>query len=113
MAWFSKKPRIHQQQPVDETEQPSRMEGLWAKCEECAEIIYRQELEKNLNVCPACGHHMPWPARTRIAAMLDPGSFEEFDTELEPQDPLSFVDSKKYRDRLKSTKKNLGENDAF
>ncbi|HZH74890.1 MAG TPA: acetyl-CoA carboxylase, carboxyltransferase subunit beta [Archangium sp.] len=111
MAWFSKKPRIATApEPV---EAPSRMQGLWAKCENCDEIIYRQELEKNLNVCPHCDHHLPWPARARIEALLDPNTFEEFDKELEPQDPLGFSDTKKYKDRLKSTRKALDENDAF
>jgi len=111
MAWFSKKPRIATTpEPI---EAPSRMQGLWAKCENCDEIIYRQELEKNLNVCPHCDHHLPWPARARIEALLDPNTFEEFDKELEPQDPLGFSDTKKYKDRLKSTRKALGENDAF
>src|SRR5687767_7850323 len=113
MPWFSKKPRITTAQVPDSDDVPSRMEGLWAKCEECDEIIYRQELEKNWNVCPACGHHMPWPARARLQALLDPDTFEEFDATLEPQDPLSFTDSKKYRDRLKATRKALNENDAF
>ena len=111
MAWFSKKPRIATApEPV---EAPSRMQGLWAKCESCDEIIYRQELEKNLNVCPHCEHHLPWAARARLASLLDPDSFEEFDKELEPQDPLTFTDTKKYKDRLRSTRKALGENDAF
>ena len=111
MAWFSKKPRIATApEPV---EAPSRMQGLWAKCENCDEIIYRQELEKNFNVCPHCDHHLPWPARARIEALLDPNTFEEFDKELEPQDPLGFSDTKKYKDRLKSTRKALEENDAF
>ncbi|PTL77984.1 acetyl-CoA carboxylase, carboxyltransferase subunit beta [Vitiosangium sp. GDMCC 1.1324] len=111
MAWFSKKPRIATTpEPV---EAPSRMQGLWAKCENCDEIIYRQELEKNLNVCPHCDHHLPWPARARLASLLDPDSFEEFDKELEPQDPLGFTDTKKYKDRLRSTRKSLEENDAF
>ncbi|QRN94142.1 acetyl-CoA carboxylase carboxyltransferase subunit beta [Archangium violaceum] len=111
MAWFSKKPRIATApEPI---EAPSRMQGLWAKCENCDEIIYRQELEKNLNVCPHCDHHLPWPARARLTSLLDPDSFEEFDKELEPQDPLTFTDTKKYKDRLRSTRKSLGENDAF
>jgi len=114
-AWFSKKPRIttQAQGPETERDQPSRMQGLWAKCEECDEIIYRQEIEKNLNVCPACGHHMAWPARLRLKELLDPGSFEEMDQALEPQDPLGFSDSKRYKDRLRSTRKSLGETDAF
>jgi acetyl-CoA carboxylase carboxyl transferase subunit beta len=89
------------------------MEGLWVKCDECGEILYREDLEKLLNVCGNCNHHMALPARMRINALLDEGTFEEFDIGLEPGDPLNFSDSKKYRDRLKSTKKKLGENDAF
>ena len=113
MAWFSKKPRIASPEGPDVRAQPSRMQGLWIKCDACDEIIYRQELEKNLNVCPACNHHLRWPARTRLAATLDSNSFEELDQELEPQDPLSFSDTKKYKDRLKSTRRTLGEKDAF
>ncbi len=114
MAWFSKKPRIIAPADLEVDEkQRSRMQGLWAKCEECDEIVYRQEVEKMLNVCPACGYHMAWPARTRLAAVLDPGSFQELDSYLAPLDPIGFVDSKRYRDRLKSTAKAIGETDAF
>ena len=114
MAWFSKKKPVRSA-PREPAAAPaaSRMHGLWVKCEQCEEIIYRQEVERNWNVCPHCQHHLPWPARARLEALLDPGSFEEFDRGLEPQDPLGFSDSKKYRDRLKSTRKALGENDAF
>ena len=113
MAWFSKKPRVAQVDPEGDDKQPSRMQGLWSKCEECDEIVYRQELEKNLNVCPSCGYHMQWPARARLEAVMDEGSFREADRQLLPQDPLGFVDSRKYRDRLKATAKSVGENDAF
>ena len=113
-AWFQKKPRIAPADPAfGDAKASSRMEGLWVKCEACDEILYRGDLEKVFNVCPACAHHMPWPARARLAALLDEGSFEEFDQGLEPGDPLGFSDSKKYRDRLKGTRKKLGENDAF
>jgi acetyl-CoA carboxylase carboxyl transferase subunit beta len=115
-AWFSKKPRITPVKPADVDavrQQPSRMQGLWAKCDACNEIIYRQEIERNWNVCPLCGHHMPWPARARLEALLDAGSFEELDTDLEPLDPLGFSDSKKYKDRLRATRRALGESDAF
>ncbi len=113
-AWFSKKPKILQSDPNEADLKPSsRMEGLWVKCEGCGEILYRADLEKVLNVCPVCSHHMALPARSRLSALLDLGTFEELDAGLEPQDPLGFSDSKKYKDRLKSTKKNLGENDAF
>src|SRR5687768_11876035 len=113
MAWFSKRPRIATTADPEARNAPSRMEGRWAKCDGCEEIIYRQELEKNWNVCTLCGHHMAWPARTRLTTLLDEGSFEEFDRSLEPQDPLGFADQKKYRDRLKATRKNLEEPDAF
>src|SRR3954465_13489703 len=109
MSWFPKKPRTAAapaEQEAQDKKAPSRMQGLWTKCEECDEIIYRQEIEKNLNICTACGHHLPWPARARLAGLLDPDSFEEFDQKLEPQDPLSFSDSKKYKDRIRTTKKN-------
>lgn len=114
MPWFQKKPRIAM---VDANEADikaaSRMEGLWVKCESCGEILYRADLAKQLNVCPACSHHMAMPARERLASILDPGSFEENDQTLEPLDPLNFADSKKYKDRLKTTRKALSENDAF
>jgi acetyl-CoA carboxylase carboxyl transferase subunit beta len=113
-AWFQKKPKIALQDPNEADFKPaSRMEGLWVKCDECGEILYRADLEKLLNVCGNCSHHMPFPARMRLAALLDEGTFEEFDQKLEPGDPLGFSDSKKYRDRLRATKKKLGENDAF
>lgn len=113
MSWFSKKPRISTPDHEAEDKQPSRMQGLWIKCEDCNEIIYRQEVEKNLNVCTNCGFHLPWPARVRLEAVLDPHRFRELDSHLEPQDPLNFVDSKKYRDRLRSTRKTLQLPDAF
>ena len=91
-AWFSKKPRIAPVKPeeVDSLrQQPSRMQGLWSKCDECNEIIYRAEIEKNLNVCPLCGQHLLWPARTRLQAILDEGTFEETDRDLEPTDTVA------------------------
>lgn len=111
--WFQKRPKL-----VSKVEDPtdvlsSRMEGLWIKCDECSEIGLREELEKNQNICPTCGHHFMWPARKRIKALCDPDTFEEFDKDLLATDPLGFSDSKKYRDRLKSTRKALEENDAF
>src|SRR6516164_64265 len=112
MPWFSKKPRIAPTEP-EPVDKPSRMEGLWSKCDECEGIVYRQELEKALNVCPTCGFHMQWPVRPRLEALVDPGSFHEADHELVPLDPLGFVDSKKYRDRLKTAAKSIGERDAF
>ncbi|WP_373046366.1 acetyl-CoA carboxylase, carboxyltransferase subunit beta [Vulgatibacter sp.] len=113
MAWFRKeKPKVAAP-AVDMRTRPSRMEGLWAKCEGCGEILYRQEFEKNFNVCLVCGHHAVLPARRRLELVLDEGSFEEMDRGLAPKDPLQFSDSKKYKDRAKATFKAIGERDAF
>lgn len=111
-AWFQKKPKIVAQEP-GENPLSNRMEGLWEKCDECGDIMLAEELQKALNVCPSCSHHMQLPARDRLNMLCDPDSFEEFDTNLEPTDPLQFNDSKKYKDRIKSTMKALGEKDAF
>lgn len=112
--WFQKKPKIAAPDPTsDPASSSSRMEGIWEKCERCGDILLAEELVRALNVCPSCDHHMPLPARQRIASICDPDSFEEFDTGLEPIDPLGFSDSKKYKDRIKSTMKALGEKDAF
>jgi len=101
MAWFSKKKKLkpHEGAKVTGGPQPAaKGEALWQKCDGCAEVIYTQDWERHFNVCPLCGHH---------------DSFEELDRELVPQDPLGFVDSKRYRDRLRSTGKATGLRDAF
>ncbi len=113
-AWFQKKPKIAAPDPSEASlPSSSRMEGIWEKCDECGDIMLSEELVKAQNVCPSCGHHMQYPARHRIAALCDPDTFEEFDTDLESMDPLGFSDSKKYKDRIKATMKKLGEKDAF
>src|SRR5262249_40433036 len=109
MSWFRKQEKVR----TAPSDRKSRMEGLWSRCDGCGEIIYRPDLEKNWNVCPACGHHDALPARRRLELVLDEGSFEEFDRGLSSRDPLTFVDSKKYRDRIRTTMRNTGENDAF
>jgi len=88
-------------------------EGLWSKCTSCSAILYRAELEKNLEVCPKCNHHMRIPARRRLEAFLDPTNREELFANLEPTDPLKFRDSKKYRDRITQAQKNTDEKDAL
>ncbi len=89
------------------------MEGLWLKCEGCEEIVYREEVQRNLNVCPLCGYHMTWPIRARLAHILDADTFVEQDRDLLPTDPLNFSDSKRYRDRLKSSRRTTQEAEAF
>lgn len=88
-------------------------EGLWKKCPKCDSILYRPELEKNLNVCPKCDHHMRLHARRRLELFLDEGTGQEIGAEVTPVDRLKFRDSKKYKDRLAAAQKATGEKDAL
>jgi acetyl-CoA carboxylase carboxyl transferase subunit beta len=115
MAWFSKEKNLKSKGGAAEP-QPApakKGEGIWNKCDGCAEVIYKVDLEKNWNVCPHCGHHEMLPVRRRFDLLIDPGTFQELDADLTPQDPLGFSDAKKYKDRLKSTLKTTGLRDAF
>ena len=87
-------------------------EGLWIKCNNCAEIVYSKEIDRNLKVCPKCDYHFRITARERIELLVDPGTFTEFDSHLRSEDPLGFKDSQKYRDRVKTARKKTGLNDA-
>ena len=87
-------------------------EGMWIKCDACLEIIYKPEVERNLNVCPKCNYHFRIPAMERIRAVTDEGTFQEFGEDLESVDMLTFTDTKKYTDRLKETKKKTGRKEA-
>ncbi|MDR3388415.1 MAG: acetyl-CoA carboxylase, carboxyltransferase subunit beta [Rudaea sp.] len=88
-------------------------EGLWEKCEGCGAVLYRPELERNLEVCPKCGHHHTIRARKRLAALFDEGTGQELFASLEPVDVLKFRDSKKYKDRIVAAQKQTGEKDAL
>lgn len=88
-------------------------EGLWTKCKSCDAVLYRPELERNLQVCPKCSHHLPVTARLRLDQFLDPGERRDIGIELEPADPLKFRDNKKYRDRLATAQKKTSETDAL
>ncbi len=88
-------------------------EGVWSKCEECSAVLYRAELERNLEVCPKCSHHMRIAARVRIENFLDPESRVEIGSEIKPVDKLKFRDSKKYKDRLSQAQKQTKEDDAL
>ncbi len=88
-------------------------EGLWEKCDGCGAVLYRPELERNLEVCPKCGHHHAIGARKRLAALFDEGVGEELFANLEPVDALKFRDSKKYKDRLVAAQKQTGEKDSL
>ena len=87
--------------------------GLWSKCESCGHMLYEKEVAEALFVCPECGHHRRVDARTRIAQLCDPDTFDEFDAELRSTDPLKFKDRIPYRDRLKKEREKTGENDAI
>ena len=110
MTWFEK---IMPSRIKTERRTRSVPEGLWIKCEACDAVLYRAELERNINVCPKCSHHMRIDARERLKRFLDPGSASEIATGVEPEDPLRFRDSKRYRDRLQSAQKATGESDAL
>lgn len=88
-------------------------EGLWKKCSRCMAVLYRPELEKNLDVCPKCDHHMRIGARRRLDIFLDQEGREELATDVLPIDRLKFKDVKKYRDRLSTAQKSTGEKDAL
>ena len=88
-------------------------EGLWEKCERCSSVLYRPELEENLEVCPKCAFHMPIRARARLAALLDGGEGREIGQKLGPTDVLKFKDQKKYSERIKAAQKSTGERDAL
>lgn len=88
-------------------------EGLWEKCANCGAVLYRSDLERNLQVCPKCNHHMRISARLRLQSFLDEGPQEEIGQNIEPLDFLKFKDSKKYKDRLTAAHKSTGEKEAL
>ena len=110
MTWFEK---IMPSRVKTERRTRSVPEGLWVKCPVCDAVLYRAELERNLQVCPKCNHHMRIGARDRLARFLDAEMQQEIAVDVEPEDPLKFRDSKKYRDRLTAAQKTVGEKDAL
>ncbi len=88
-------------------------EGVWTKCNDCGAVLYREELDSNLEVCPKCDHHMKIGARIRLESFLDEEYRKEIGSHIKPIDVLKFRDSKRYKDRLSQAKKNTGENDAL
>jgi acetyl-CoA carboxylase carboxyl transferase subunit beta len=99
MAWFTRqKPSV--ENVPDDAERNVRTEGLWLKCESCTQIIWRKALEENMQVCPKCAYHFRIDAVTRLQMLFDDGKYEEHDANLASSDPLGFVDSKRYQERL-------------
>jgi acetyl-CoA carboxylase carboxyl transferase subunit beta len=111
MATTESEPQAPLQPPVKRTKR-GVPEGLWKRCPGCQATIFRKEAEKRLNVCPECDYHWYVSAQERIAQLVDEGTFEEWDTEITPTDPLEFVDQKPYRERLKAEQGRSGLKDA-
>jgi acetyl-CoA carboxylase carboxyl transferase subunit beta len=108
MAWFKRETG-----ELDTSgEKKVRTEGLWVKCEGCRQIIWKKDLEENMNVCPKCDKHFRIDARTRLAQLLDDNLYESFDGNLASTDPLKFVDLKPYSSRLKQAQNDTGLKDA-
>jgi acetyl-CoA carboxylase carboxyl transferase subunit beta len=97
---------------ADKPEKQGIPEGLWTRCKSCGEMLFRKALEDNLHVCPSCQFHNRVSARTRVAQLSDPNTFEELFDDLEPADPLQFVDKKAYKDRLVDEQAKSGQRDA-
>ena len=110
MTWFEK---IIPSRIKTERRTRSVPEGLWMKCPTCDSVLYRPEVERNLQVCPKCSHHMRIGARDRLVRFLDPDSGTELAANVSPEDPLKFRDTKRYRDRLTAAQKGTGESDAL
>ncbi|MCW9698127.1 MULTISPECIES: acetyl-CoA carboxylase, carboxyltransferase subunit beta [unclassified Avibacterium] len=110
MSWID---RIFSKNTASNTRKANVPEGVWTKCTSCEQVLYRDELTRNLEVCPKCGHHMRIDARTRLLALLDKESAVEIAADLEPKDILKFKDLKKYKDRLTAAQKETGEKDAL
>ena len=109
MSWFKR-------QPVEQLdtsgEKRVRTEGLWVKCEQCRQIIWKKDLDQNLNVCPKCDRHFRIDARTRLTQLMDDGQYETEDGNIVSTDPLKFTDLKPYSERLQRSQRDTGLNDA-
>jgi len=109
MAWFKR-----ESGDLDTSgEKRVKTEGLWVKCDQCRQIIWKKDLDQNLNVCPKCDRHFRVDARTRLSYLLDDGKYEIEDNNLVSNDPLKFTDLKPYADRLKRSREETGLNDAI
>ena len=111
MAWF-KKEKTPKAAPARERK-ITIPEGLWVKCDNCKEIVYKKEVARNANVCPKCNYHFRISARERLEVLYDDGKYREFDTEISPVDALAFVDSKPYATRIATYQNETGLKDAL
>jgi len=109
MAWFKR-----EQADIDASgEKRVKTEGLWVKCDQCRQIIWKKDLDQNLNVCPKCDRHFRIDARARLALLLDDGQYQTEDGNLVSTDPLHFTDLKPYAERLRRAQTETGLNDAI
>src|SRR5579864_7893694 len=111
MSWFKK--LLPSRIRTDAVTKKGVPEGLWSKCERCNAILYRSELEKNLEVCPKCDYHIRLSARRRLSYFLDPNTGKEIGADVTPEDQLKFKDLKKYKDRLATAQHETGEKEAL
>jgi acetyl-CoA carboxylase carboxyl transferase subunit beta len=111
MSWLKK--LLPSRIRTDTTNKKGVPEGLWSKCDKCGAVLYRSELERNLEVCPKCSHHMRISARKRLEYFLDAGSEIEIGADVLPVDKLKFRDLKKYKDRLSAAQKDTNEKEAM
>ena len=113
MSWFKRDKPSDAVVTAEPGNRHVRTEGLWQKCEGCRQIIWKKEFDATWNVCPKCGVHGRIDAVTRLKLLLDDGQFEQFDGGLTSSDPLGFVDSKPYRDRLQAMQQATNLSDAL
>lgn len=112
MAWFRRdKPKIEEQ--ASEDERTVKTEGIFVKCPECESPLYKRELTESFEVCTHCAYHFRYPAPRRLEILFDDGKFEELDQEVTSADPLEFVDSKPYKDRIEQAKASSGLPEAI
>ena len=112
MSWFSRnKPKLEEQ--VSEEERKVKTEGIFVKCPECDNPLYRRELRESLQVCTHCQYHFRMPARSRLDSFFDEGEYEKLDEQITSADPLEFVDTKPYIDRIEQAKKSSGLPEAI
>ena len=112
MAWFTRDKPSFEEEPLSDSEKTIRTEGLWQKCDSCGQIIWRKAVEENLYLCPKCGNHFRIGASERLQQLFDGGVYSEHDSGLKSSDPLQFVDSKPYRQRLSDMRESTKLPDA-
>src|SRR5579875_1815819 len=112
MPWFTRQKPSVESGPAAEGEKSVRTEGLWQKCDSCGQIVWRKAVEENMHTCPNCGHHFRIGAAERLRQLFDDGVYTAHDSHLQSSDPLKFVDSKPYAQRLEEMRKSTQLPDA-